>query len=438
MHGLRVPHREKEEMETLYMWEPDENLLQVFWLSDLLYHQVAVALKARLKMKSESSRSVYDRFRVSNFTARWSTWKSTPPLDHIYQHCTDYHSDSMARGSELDVAIRASIVSMRFGAGMEAKAIAEKLNLEPGTVRTTCHRIKKAAGSEDLVEILKHCRTKSRSGRPSMKSVAAAATTGAADTAVDNDKDSQQPDEEHEALVHEDASTSPDTCNLAENFETTAWPERDLTAAANASNTNTIHDQPIPRPVQYHIPPALTTTLDPQLTATPTANLYSLQQWLPRKTWGEQSSVRRTPSDCRRFTVVYQLLTPSQSCHTPRVPKTRKPTTSKAPSLPPFPWQLYVSQEQIANDSTAFPRRDISADPSHHHPFANHDFSQIFTRNKMIGWTAVIFAIQSWLGETPAQAASATTPSYLQVGMAAMSLGVVSLKSFSWEKEKSP
>ena len=43
----------------------------------------------------------------------------------------------------------------------------------------------------------------------------------------------------------------------------------------------------------------------------------------------------------------------------------------------------------------------------------------------MIGWTAVIFAIQGWLGETPAQAASATTPSYLQVGMAAMSLGVV-------------
>jgi hypothetical protein len=56
----------------------------------------------------------------------------------------------------------------------------------------------------------------------------------------------------------------------------------------------------------------------------------------------------------------------------------------------------------------------------------------------MIGWTAVIFAIQSWLGETPAQAASATTPSYLQVGMAAMSLGVVSLKSFSREKERSP
>jgi hypothetical protein len=58
---------------------------------------------------------------------------------------------------------------------------------------------------------------------------------------------------------------------------------------------------------------------------------------------------------------------------------------------------------------------------------ATNSFSQIFTRNKMIGWTAVIFAIQGWLGETPAQAANATTPSYLQVGMAAMSLGVVSI-----------
>ena len=49
----------------------------------------------------------------------------------------------------------------------------------------------------------------------------------------------------------------------------------------------------------------------------------------------------------------------------------------------------------------------------------------------MIGWTAVVFAIQGWLGETPAQAAAATTPSYLQVGMAAMSLGVVRISRFS-------
>lgn len=55
---------------------------------------------------------------------------------------------------------------------------------------------------------------------------------------------------------------------------------------------------------------------------------------------------------------------------------------------------------------------------------------QIFTRNKMIGWTAVIFAVQGWLGETPAQAAAATTPSYLQIGMAAMSLGVAYMPLF--------
>jgi hypothetical protein len=48
----------------------------------------------------------------------------------------------------------------------------------------------------------------------------------------------------------------------------------------------------------------------------------------------------------------------------------------------------------------------------------------------MIGWTAVIFAIQGWLGETPAQAAAATTPSYLQIGMAAMSLGVAYMPLF--------
>jgi len=48
----------------------------------------------------------------------------------------------------------------------------------------------------------------------------------------------------------------------------------------------------------------------------------------------------------------------------------------------------------------------------------------------MIGWTAVLFAIQSWLAETPAQAAASTTPSYLQVGMAAMSLGVAYMPLF--------
>ncbi|XTI90158.1 eukaryotic translation initiation factor eIF-1 [Cenococcum geophilum] len=48
----------------------------------------------------------------------------------------------------------------------------------------------------------------------------------------------------------------------------------------------------------------------------------------------------------------------------------------------------------------------------------------IFTRNKMIGWTAVVFALQSWLAETPEQKRTATTPSYFSVGMAFMSLMV--------------
>lgn len=54
----------------------------------------------------------------------------------------------------------------------------------------------------------------------------------------------------------------------------------------------------------------------------------------------------------------------------------------------------------------------------------------IFTRNKMIGWTAVIFAIQSWLSETPASKSSASTPAIFSVGMALLSLGVGYLPLF--------
>ncbi|KAG9187793.1 hypothetical protein G6011_05664 [Alternaria panax] len=46
----------------------------------------------------------------------------------------------------------------------------------------------------------------------------------------------------------------------------------------------------------------------------------------------------------------------------------------------------------------------------------------IFTRNKMIGWVAVVFAIQSWLAETAEQKRTSTTPAYFQVGMSIMSL----------------
>jgi hypothetical protein len=55
----------------------------------------------------------------------------------------------------------------------------------------------------------------------------------------------------------------------------------------------------------------------------------------------------------------------------------------------------------------------------------------IFTRNKMIGWTSVLFAIQSWLSETPSQRATTSTPAYFSVGMAVLSLGVVSFATCS-------
>jgi len=50
----------------------------------------------------------------------------------------------------------------------------------------------------------------------------------------------------------------------------------------------------------------------------------------------------------------------------------------------------------------------------------------IVTRNKFLGWTAVIFAAQSWLSETPGQKAKSPTPAYFSVLMAVMSLLVVS------------
>lgn len=195
--------------------------------------------------------------------------------------------NTMVRGSELDVAVRASIVSMRFGAGMEAKAIAAKLNLDAGTVRGTCHRIKKAANSEDLLELLKHCRTKSRSGRPSMKNAAAVAAAASSVSAAAEDNDdktsqaSQHPDTEPNALAGA-ASTSPDRLAETETtepaFETPAWPdEPDLTAA-----NNTTHIQPHPPFVPYQIAPApeniTVTALDPRLSVNLPPDPFSPQQ----------------------------------------------------------------------------------------------------------------------------------------------------------------
>ncbi|KAF2000789.1 hypothetical protein P154DRAFT_575839 [Amniculicola lignicola CBS 123094] len=54
----------------------------------------------------------------------------------------------------------------------------------------------------------------------------------------------------------------------------------------------------------------------------------------------------------------------------------------------------------------------------------------IFTQNKMIGWVAVVFAIQSWLAETPEQRRTSGTPAYFSVGMSFMSLLVSYIKLF--------
>ncbi|KAF2090444.1 hypothetical protein K490DRAFT_63323 [Saccharata proteae CBS 121410] len=54
----------------------------------------------------------------------------------------------------------------------------------------------------------------------------------------------------------------------------------------------------------------------------------------------------------------------------------------------------------------------------------------IFTRNKLIGWTAVVFALQAWLAETPEQKKTSTTPGYFSVGMSLMALAVAYMPLF--------
>ncbi|KAF1982841.1 hypothetical protein K402DRAFT_397175 [Aulographum hederae CBS 113979] len=54
----------------------------------------------------------------------------------------------------------------------------------------------------------------------------------------------------------------------------------------------------------------------------------------------------------------------------------------------------------------------------------------IFTRNKFIGWTAIVFSVQSWLAETPESKKTASTPGYFSVGMAVMSLFVAYMPLF--------
>ncbi|CAG8958845.1 hypothetical protein HYFRA_00011796 [Hymenoscyphus fraxineus] len=54
----------------------------------------------------------------------------------------------------------------------------------------------------------------------------------------------------------------------------------------------------------------------------------------------------------------------------------------------------------------------------------------MFTRNKFIGWAAVVLAVQNWLGESQESKKVSTQPAYLSVGMAFMSLVVTYLPVF--------
>ncbi|PWW75198.1 hypothetical protein C7212DRAFT_297432 [Tuber magnatum] len=79
----------------------------------------------------------------------------------------------------------------------------------------------------------------------------------------------------------------------------------------------------------------------------------------------------------------------------------------------------YVAPTAEANGT------DISATMTSTLPMA-----AMFTRNKVVGWTAMIFAIQAWLSETPAQVAGGKQPAYFGVGMSLMSLGFAYLPLF--------
>jgi len=54
----------------------------------------------------------------------------------------------------------------------------------------------------------------------------------------------------------------------------------------------------------------------------------------------------------------------------------------------------------------------------------------MFTRNRIMGWTSVLFALQSWLAETPDQKAKASTPGWMGVGMSIMAAGMTYLPLF--------
>ncbi|KAH8703878.1 hypothetical protein BGW36DRAFT_423423 [Talaromyces proteolyticus] len=54
----------------------------------------------------------------------------------------------------------------------------------------------------------------------------------------------------------------------------------------------------------------------------------------------------------------------------------------------------------------------------------------MFTRNRLIGWVSVVISVQNWLAESPEQAKNAATPSYMNVFMSLMAMGVTYMPLF--------
>ncbi|KZZ93251.1 putative protein family UPF0139 [Moelleriella libera RCEF 2490] len=54
----------------------------------------------------------------------------------------------------------------------------------------------------------------------------------------------------------------------------------------------------------------------------------------------------------------------------------------------------------------------------------------MFTRNRYIGWAAVVFAVQSWLGESEDAKKTSSAPGVMSVLMSVMALGVTYMPLF--------
>ena len=62
----------------------------------------------------------------------------------------------------------------------------------------------------------------------------------------------------------------------------------------------------------------------------------------------------------------------------------------------------------------------------------------MFTRNKFVGWASVIFAVQSWLGESSETRKKSSQPAIFSILMSVMSLFVTYLPMFIPTTPKAP